>query len=201
MGTDTRVVARAISKGDQATLERMKHEEESVSAAAESFKEAQLVDLKLADIDLSNTEWDSCILDRVSFDDANLEGAYLTGCTLLNCSFVNTNLSGAALEGCVVKHTTFDGANVALSEFDSSQFNDSHLKNLVLDEADWRSLSFTDGSISGISGKDGDVVSWTLRKVEVSDFDASGLNVEHCTTTEDDAPDGFTRVSGRRKRV
>src|SRR5690606_28147972 len=77
---DTRGVAKAIRKGDQAAISRLREsEDESASAAGETFREAQIVDMDLDGVDLSNTEWDSCLLDRVVFGAADLEGAYLTG--------------------------------------------------------------------------------------------------------------------------
>lgn len=204
MSNHRKSLLSAIRKSDSAFISRLREEGEELSADTETFRDVQLVELKLGGIDLSNTEWDECSLDRVDFSDANLEGAYLKGCMLLGCTFRNTNLDGASLEGCILRNCVIEGASVEGLEMGDLQFADSTLAELELNDIDWRSVSMNDGRISGLRGVSGSISGMTLRQVAIESFDTGGLTIEHSTTTpldKGEAPAGFTVREGRRRKV
>jgi len=194
----------AIRNSDAARLGRLREEAEDgpLSLEGESLSEIQSTDVDLFGIDLSNTEWENCILDRVRFGDANLEGAYFTGTTFLACTFVETHLEGTGFDGCVFRNCEIVGANVTSTELSNNQFKGGRLANVQLDDVEWRSSVFSDCRIENIEGLSGTLSSVTLRNVEVENFDTGGVTVEHCTVTPGaQVPKGFDAREGRRTKV
>lgn len=195
----------AIRNSDAALLNRLREEAEEgegLSLQGESLNEIQSTDLDLGGIDLSNTEWENCILDRVRFGDANLEGAYFTGTTLLSCTFSETILEGTGFDGCVFRNCEIVGANLTGTELSNNQFKGGRLADVQLEDVEWRSLVFSDCRLENIEGISGTLSSVTLRNVEVSGFDTGELTVEHCTVTSgSEVPKGFDAREGRRTKV
>ena len=88
------------------------------------------------------------------------------------------------------------------TEINDTQFQDCVLADIVLDDVNWRSVSFSDGSIHRLNGISGRLASVTLRGVTAEEVDLAALELEHCTTTSpENRIEGFTLRSGRRCRV
>ena len=131
-------------------LEELGERRGEVSLAGETFAEVQLFGFDLKGLDLSNTEWENCILEEIAADGANLEGAYFNTSSLLSCRFVDTNLEGAAFDGCVGKRCLTQRANVEGSEYSDCQFTDCTFAELVLEDVDWTSLIFNGGELRDV---------------------------------------------------
>lgn len=171
----------------------------------QTFKNVQLVGFDLSDLDLSNSEWEACLFNQVRFDGCSLEGAYVKGCSMIACSFVGVEMDDAALEGCVIKRTLFHKCSVEGAEVSDTQWSDCDLADLDLSGSEWSSVIFNAGRVAQVRGE-GTLSGWTLREVALDDFNTADMDVDHCAIAPhpdqpDLIPDGFTRLTGRRRRL
>jgi len=200
-------LVRLIRRSDASTFNQRRQtvDDDALSLSGETFKNVQLIRADFEGVDLTNTEWESCLFDSVSFNNANLEGAYVHGSTFINCTFEQTCLEGFSLEGCVVKRSGIAQANVKQSEVSDTQFADCVLRDLDFDEVSWSSVTFNAGEIVRVSGS-GHLSGWTLRQTRVEGFETADMTLEHCIFippegSDQSPPEGFARARGRRQKV
>ena len=184
---------------------RQKLGDQTPSLDGQTFKNLQIIGFDLGDLDLSNSEWEACLFNQTRFDSSSLEGAYLKGCTLVACSLAGVEFDDVALEGCIIKRCLMERCALSGAEVSDTQLSDCEIADLDLSGSEWSSVVFNAGRLSRISG-DGTLSGWTLREVVLDNFDASEMSVDHCTIAPhpeqpDLIPEGFTRLTGRRRRL
>lgn len=201
----TDALKRADTKAFHSTAEKLEGNRSDVSLEGETFRNLQLYGFDLRDFNLSNTEWENCILENVNAANTILEGAYLHECSLVSCRFDDTNLEGAAFESCVLKNSSFIRTNVCASEFSTSQFDNCTLRDLILEDIEWDELIFNNGQWINIKGQSGSLNNSTLRSVIFRNVDTSSCDISHSHISNpldgSQQPAGFSIRAGRRKRV
>ena len=200
---DRKSLLAAIRRSDAAALAVLKENAEGpLSVDGETFHELQLSDIELGGIDFSNTEWEACMLDRVHFGDANLDGSFFNATTFIGSSFTGTHMEGVAMDGCVLRRVNIKGAAIDSTEISNTQLNECVLEDMEFSDAEWSAVTFNEGSITKLVGHSGTLSGLILRGVKVEGFDTAAVDVQHCaTTTDEQVPEGFTLREGRRRRV
>lgn len=206
MSKTTAILLKLLNRNDAEGFNRVREEAsgEDVSLAGKTFKSLQLVGFDFTGVDLSNTEWEHCMLDRVSFVESQLEGAYLHGTTFIGCKLIDCNVEGFSMEGCVLRRCQIEGGSFDDSEIVDTQFRDCELRDLTLTDVEWSTLTINGGKVELLVGSSGTLRGCTFREVELVDVDWGALAIEHSSMTPfegQDVPEGFTTMSGRRKRV
>jgi hypothetical protein len=175
------------------------------SLHGQTFNNIQMVGFDLSELDLSNTEWEASLFNQVRFDGSSLEGAYIKSSSLIACSLIGVEMDDVALDGCIIKRTALHQCSIEGAEVSDTQWSDCALSELDLSGSEWSSVVFNAGQISHIKG-DGTLSGWTLREVALNSFETGDMEVDHCTIAPhpeqpDVIPEGFTRLTGRRRRL
>lgn len=193
--------ARLIKKGDVAGLRQFKNEHHELpSLAGETFNKLEVTRLDLSHIDLSNTEWNSCILDKATFRRGNLEGAYFTGCTILESVFAEMTMDGAAIDGSVLRNCTFRSMKLEDVEITGTELNGCTLEDLDLVESIWESVTVSAGKLKDVRGRSGSWSGITFRDVELDNADLGPIELQGAVASGDLLP-GFNKLTGRRKTI
>lgn len=198
---ETKDLRKLITTGDLRGLRRLKQDHmELPSLDGETFRNLEVTGMDLSFLDLSNTEWDTCIIHKSDFRGANLSGAFFTGCTILESNFDKSTLGATAFDGCVMRDTTFrevvfDGVELTGSELAKCTF-----ENVELIETLWESVTVKEGVLCNLKAKSGTWSGLTFREVVVENVDVSGIEVQSCVASGDLLP-GFTALTGRRKHI
>ena len=100
---------RAIKSGDMASIEALRANPEALSLEGETFTDLHIAVLDLSAFELTNTEWESCIFDRVTLQEVNADGAYFNGCTFHGCTLQQISLEGASFDGCIFRRSKLAG--------------------------------------------------------------------------------------------
>lgn len=197
-----KLLAKALRASDLDTFHKLKAKLQTQgSFSGESFHNVVAAGFDLSGFDLSNTEWDGCLLEHMNFDNSDLEGAYFNGTTLLDGSFVETSLETAAMDACVFKRVVFQKTNLNDTEFAGSDLEFCSFKELSLDDVDWSLLTFSQGNVLQVMGNSGTFREVTFREVKVENFVTSGLTLKRCVGSGSTIPDGFMALSGNRQRI
>lgn len=193
---------RRIKAGDPAGFaETVAEMEDPPSVAGATFEKLRLLDFDFSGVDLSNTEWNACNLERIQFGDANLEGAFFERGQLTECTFAGADLSGACFEAVIFARTELRAIIADGLEIENCQLTDCALRELVLDEVSWSGMSATRITLETIDGRSGELTGLMLREATFIDVDFSGLTCDRCRASSKDGgalPAGFHALGKRR---
>jgi uncharacterized protein YjbI with pentapeptide repeats len=169
--------------------------------AAATFEKLTLSYAALENLDLSNTEWEECMVEGASFRGSDLTGAYFNGCTFRDCVFEDVDASTASMDGTIFRGCIFRRANLDSTECTGLEFTSCVLEGVTLDECEWNAVTFSGGAWESVSASSGSLSAVTLRDVTLgNDIDLTDADLSRCMTTGD-GPDGFEKLSGKRKRI
>jgi uncharacterized protein YjbI with pentapeptide repeats len=190
-----------VEAGDPAGFAELIAEmEEEPSLEGETFEGLRLLDFDFGGVDLSNTEWSNCDLERVRFGDANLQGAFFDHGRLTECRFDGTDLGGASFDAVLLARSELAGADVSGLEMENCQLEDCAFRDLVLEEVAWAELSGTRVTLERVRGGSGELTGLLLRDATFSDVDLSGVECVRCRASakEGEIPAGFSPLGKRR---
>jgi uncharacterized protein YjbI with pentapeptide repeats len=196
---------RWVREGDAESFNKACAEsDEAPSLEGVTFSDMRIAGFVFANVDLSNSEWTNCMLEKVQFVDANFEGAYFDHTVLTDCELTNGQFDGASFDAALFRRTHLTDVDLSGTELEGCEFTDCRLSDVVLEDIDWRQLSLNRVSLARIQGKSGSLVDVTLRDAELDEVDTTGLDCERCRSSVvggKDLPAGFVPLSGRRQRV
>ncbi len=153
-----------VRAGDPESFNRARAaSDEAPSLEGETFKDMRVAGFVFDEVDLSNTEWTNCMLEKVQFANANLEGAYFDHTVLTDCDFNGGAFDGASFDAAIFLRTRFADVDLSGTELEGCEFTDSQLSNVALEDIDWRQISLTRVAMSRVEGKSGSLVDVTLR--------------------------------------
>lgn len=198
MSDPTKAFLHAFRNGDADRAQKALAAGAEVSG--ETFKSVSCGRIDLSAVDLSNTEFEDCLLSGIRFDGADLSGAYFHGSTLMECSLAGANLDGASFDGCVLKQVDLAGAVLTGTELSGTELADCTIADSSLDDATWESVTISGGSISRLGGA-AELTAVVIRDTELDAFDTSDMELRSCTTNAANQPEGFGALSGRRTRI
>ncbi len=192
---------KAIKDGDAAAFARIAAElEEPDVLSGETFTKVALTGFDFSGLDLSNTEWEDCLLERLRFENTNLEGAYLHGCTVVDANFAGAKLDGVSLEGCVVKRPLFAGCAIDGVEWSGTELVDAAFRDVRGEDVSFENVTFA-GGLLGLRVESGSWTGVTLRDVDTTGLELGDVELERCLSNSETPPEGFDRLTGKRKRI
>lgn len=201
MTIERKDLIRLIKKGDLRGIRHARNENRDFPPLdGETFRNLEVTGLDLSFLDLSNTEWDTCILDKSSFRNANLSGAFFTGCTMLQAEFDRATFQATAIDGCVIRDSTFRELLLNDVELTGSELARCTLEDVTLNDALWEAVTVREGVFCNVKAHSGTWTGLTFRDVVLENVDFEELNIQGCIASGD-VPNRFKTLTGRRKHI
>lgn len=199
--SNARTLLSLLKKGDAAEFAAAIAEAGNDALQAESFVKLSLSYASFDGLDLSNTEWEECMIEGASFRNSDLQGAYLNGCTFIDCVFEDLDAEAASIDGTTFKGCQFRRADLTESEVTGAEFTDCGFDGVVLDSAEWNAITIAGGTWEAVTADEATLQNVVMRDVSI----VAGVTFKNATLTRcmtnGDKPDGFERLSGKRKRI
>jgi len=165
---------------------------------SETFEGLSFREMDFGRVTLRNTEWNGCMFEKCTF--GVLDGSLFEGCTFVDCNFDRARLEGVSFDGAVFQRTSFKGCVVQDSEWNGVDLTECVFSDLAFDGVSWDAATLRGGKLAQISG-DASLSGVTLRDVDVDSFDTSEMTLTGCVASGATIPDGFDRLTGRRRRA
>ena len=202
MARATRTLRTLLTRNDpRGFADALREPDARDALAGETFSALAVSHYDFSGMDLSNTEWNDCVLDHILFNDTNLEGAYFTGCTLIDCTLGGARLSGVSMDGAGLRGCTVRACSMEGSELTGTGFDNCTLEDIDLQDATWTSVTISGGSVTNLRGTGGSLSALTLRDVQTAEVELDGMELSRCVASGESVPAGFEKLSGRRKRI
>lgn len=201
MEKTVKAIHKVLREGDAANFRKLRATlDDDAALSGEEFKGVAATGFDFSGLDLSNTEWSECLLERANFTEGSLEGAYFHGCTIVDPTFAGTNMAGWTLEGSTVKRAMMRAVALDGAEISGSEFVECELIEVKGADVSIEAVTFANCKL-GAKFSEGSMTAVTLRDCDVSALELDGVDVSGCSASGPELPSGFEKLTGRRTRI
>jgi len=194
-------LTRAIRKGDVGTIIKLRREHDHLpSLEGETYKKTSISGVDLSYLDFTNTEWDSCMLERVQFKAVEWEGAYFPSSIFVDAQFEKSRLFQVAADGSVFRNCRFIDIDFEEVELSGADFVNCEFTRCQFDQCEIDASTFTGGTMTDVSFDGGTFNAVTFRDVEQKNVRLIDVELSGCSGSGT-LPEGFRPLTGRRKVV
>ncbi len=192
---------RAIRKGDVMALRTLRREHDDLpSLEGQTYTKSSISGADLSYLDFTNTEWDSCMIERVQFKAVAWEGAYFPSSIFVDTVFEKARINEVAFDGCVFRNCEFIDIDFEDVEITGGDFNNCTFTRCQFDNTTLDSSTFTGGHLTDVAFEGGSLNAVTLRDVEQNNVLFNDVEITGCSGSGP-LPAGFKPLTGRRKVI
>lgn len=192
---------RAIRHGDGAVIAQLRREHDQLpSLEGSTFENASISSVDLSHLDLTNTEWASCMMERVRFKAVEMEGAYFRSCIFVDATFEKSRFNQTAIDGSVFRNCQFIDVDFEEVEWTGGDYEGCTFTRCRFDESELDAVTFAGGKLEDVIIQGGALTGVTFRDVEQERLSIIDASLSGCSGSGT-LPEGFRALTGRRKVV